>query len=110
MKAEIIYRRSGTLYKIDGKEVTEAEYRAATPDRFEEIVEAGETAQSQTTTLWPLLSDSLGVSPQHIPEAVARNKRNGVNVDYCPKTGRAILNSPGERAKLIKLENFVDKT
>lgn len=57
---------------------------------------------------WPLVSLGMGVHPDQIAEATARNKAHGVNVQY-RRDGRAVIPDAGERKKLMKLDGVFDK-
>lgn len=112
------YGKHPTFY-LDDREVTEAEYmkaEAELPDKFAQLVESGELLYSQSTTLWPLRSEALAVSPRQVEAANARNARHGIATRYDARTGQAVIPSAADRAKLIALEartalpGLVDKT
>jgi hypothetical protein len=47
---------------------------------------------------------ALGVSPRQARAATARARKHGISVEYCQRTGDAIIPSAGERKKLMRLE------
>jgi hypothetical protein len=53
---------------------------------------------------WPMKMEALAVHPDQVEQMNARNKRHGINVQYEPKYGMAIIPDEGEYKKLRKLE------
>lgn len=53
---------------------------------------------------WPMKCEALAVHPRQVETMNARNKRHGINVQYEPKWGLAIIVDEGEYKKLRKLE------
>lgn len=98
------------VYFVDGKEVTEAAFLAAFPDKplFEDG-RVGNCIGGQHAAGWPMKSDALAVHPSQVAAANARNARHGVNVRYEPHAGLAIIPSEREKKKLMKLEGFHDR-
>lgn len=98
-------------YFVDGKEVTEAEFLVAFPDK--PIIPAagnlGNNFGGQHAAGWPMYSDAMAVHPSQVAAANARNARHGVNVRYEPHAGLAIIPSEREKKKLMKLEGFHDR-
>jgi hypothetical protein len=92
---------------IDGEEVTEQAYYAASPDRFDELLAAAQAPGGHLPSCWPMKSDALAVHPKQIRAAMARNARYGVNVEYA-RDGRPILQDRGQRRELMKLEGVHD--
>lgn len=92
-------------YYLGDREVTEEEYRAATPSK---LALGEESLAGSTKTCWPMTSEALAVHPNQVAKANKRNKEHGVNVVYDPKTGCAVLPDRGERKRLLKLEGFHD--
>ncbi len=108
MKARITYANNGARrFEIEGQEVTEEEFYAATPARGVEMLSEGKPPRGHTAGAWPMLSDALAVHPNQIDAARARNRHHGVLVDYAPD-GRAILPDRGARRDLMKLEGCHD--
>ena len=105
MKDMIRLNRSGTHYYLDGREVTEAEYRERYP--APELGQGGIPGGLHSKG-WPIYSDALAVHPKQIEAAKARNKKHGLNIEYDPKDGRAILPDNGARRKLMKIEGCHD--
>jgi hypothetical protein len=89
-------------YLIDGQVVSREEFDAAFPDQ--EGVPGGTPSAG-----YPIRSDAMAVHRDQIPEAVARNRRHGLEVQYERSTGRPILHSQVEKRKLMKIEKFHDK-
>ena len=88
-------------FYIDGVQVTEAEFRAACPER------EGMPASSSTSA-WPMRSVALAVHREQVDEANRRNAAAGVNAHY-EADGTCVINSRADRRKLLKLEGFKDK-
>ena len=103
MKAEI--KSDGTCW-IEGKKVSREEFDKSLPSCLD-LTSSAECLMGHTTTCWPMLSEALAVHPTQIEQAMARNKRHGVNVTYT-RDGRAILPDRGERKRLLRLEGFHD--
>jgi hypothetical protein len=55
---------------------------------------------------WPQHSDCLGVHTSQIPEAREHYRKMGVPVDFCPKTGAAILTSAKHRKKVCEVSDM----
>jgi hypothetical protein len=53
---------------------------------------------------WPMKNEALAVHPRQVEAMNARNKRHGINVQYEPKWGMAIIPDEGEYKKLRRLE------
>lgn len=100
MTGRIIDTRQGKVYKLDGQEVTKEEFDAAFPDK---PIRSGE----DLAIGWhkPVLSDALAVHPLQIPEAIARDKKHGLNVEYLPD-GRPVLTSQEQKRKMIRSLGF----
>jgi len=110
-----------TFYVLFGKRrkrVAEAEYRrvmarladprknlAAPRRRGKRTVKLSDGTTTQVSTGWPLKSEALAVHPSQVAEMNERNRRNGVNVEYCPKWGTAIIPDEGAYKRLRRLEN-----
>lgn len=88
-------------YFIDGEEVTEPEFLEAFPDKS---LEGGVALGAGTGSGWPMLGEALAVHPKQVEQANERAKRHGINVTYCPKTGRVHIPDNGAYRKLLKLE------
>jgi hypothetical protein len=52
---------------------------------------------------WPMKCEALAVHPRQVERMNARNKRHGINVQYEPRHGLAIIPDEGEYRKLRKL-------
>lgn len=86
-------------YLIDGKVVSEDDFRAAFPEREDHRAVMFATAYSLTR---PLASDALAVHPKQIEEARARDKRHGVSVDY-DRHGRPLFTCAAQRRKYMQM-------
>jgi hypothetical protein len=86
---------------LDGEEVTEAEFLDAFPDKE---IAGGVALGAGLGSGWPMVGEALAVHPKQVQEANERNKRHGVNVSYCPQTGRALIPDEGAYRKLRRLE------
>jgi hypothetical protein len=89
----------GTHYYLDGREVSEAEYRAV-------YAPAGVPAAGGWKK--PLKSEALAVHPSQVAAANERNRRAGCSVTYAAD-GTAVVPDRGERKKLLKIEGFHDR-
>lgn len=58
---------------------------------------------------WPLKSAALAVHPDQVAEANERNRQHGVNVEYHPNTGKAIIPDAAAYKRLRKLEGVHDR-
>lgn len=96
MVGRILGTGEKTRYILDGAEVTKEEFDRAFPDK--PIRHGDDLAIG-----WhkPVLSDALAVHPAQIPAAMARDKANGLNVEYTPD-GRPILTSQGQKRKMMR--------
>lgn len=96
MTGRIIGSGDKTRYVLDGKDVTKEEFDRAFPDK--PIRHGDDFAIG-----WhkPVLSDALAVHPAQIPQAMARDKAHGLNVEYLPD-GRPILTSQAQKRKMIR--------
>ena len=83
-------------FYIDGKRVTRRAFRKAFPDGE---IDGTRSARPK----YPMVSEAMGVSPRQVEAANARNKAHGVGVRYDPKTGNAVIPSPGEYKKLRRI-------
>lgn len=109
MKSRIIYLANGkNRYLIDDVEVTRAEFDKHFPSKIEDLLKAGTTLPSHSTTCWPMRSEALAVHPKQIAEATERNRRHGSSVTY-DKDGTAILPDRGERKRIMRIEGLHDR-
>ncbi len=110
MKVKIVYHNSGLrTFSIDGKEVTQEEYEAATASHFEEVLTTRRTPRGHSPSCWPMKSDAEAVHPRQIEAAMARDKRHGVTgVTYDPEDGRAIFADQGAKRDMMRLKRVHD--
>jgi len=105
------YDRDGTgHFFVDGVEVDQATYDAAFPSKFHQLLEGGDAALpgGQHAAGWPMESKALACHSSQVEAMAARNKKHGITgVSYKPD-GTCVIDSPGERAKLMKLERVHD--
>ena len=110
-----------TFYAIYGKrrrKINEEEYNkflkqlpakdiniAAPGHRGKRVIQLSNGEKTEVSTGWPMKSEALAVHPSQVAQMNARNKKHGVNVQYCPKWGTAIIPDSGAYKRLRKLEN-----
>lgn len=58
---------------------------------------------------WPMECEASGVLPSQIPEAAAKFRAAGVEVEFNPNTGAAIYTSRAHRAKALKAIGMYDR-
>tara|TARA_R110002012_G_scaffold142072_2_gene299952 strand:- start:69 stop:437 length:369 start_codon:yes stop_codon:yes gene_type:complete len=58
---------------------------------------------------WPMKSDAAGVHPDQAKEFTEMSAKRGVATDFDSKTGQAIFNSRGHRAKYLKTMGMHDR-
>lgn len=97
------------VYSVDGKEVTEAAFLELFPDHAELFDATRPVIGGAHAAGWPMYSDAMAVHPSQVAAANARNKKHGVNVQYEPHAGLAVIPSEREKKKLMKLEGFHDR-
>jgi hypothetical protein len=88
-------------YLIDGVEVTEDEYLAAFPSRFEELL-LSQAPAGPALTGWPIHSDALGYHPKQIPEAREHFKKLGIGDTEIDKMGNPVLRDRMHRRRVLK--------
>lgn len=98
-KFQVKFRGNTKVYVVDGKELTQAEFNEAFPDK-----PLGEPLQGHTAACWPMVSEALAVHPSQVDQANARNRKHGIAALYQKGTGACQIDSRGDRAKLLKLE------
>jgi hypothetical protein len=108
MRTTIVYGRSGKRYFVNGAEVSQAEYEAASPKRFAELLGGVQTVQKQGKQGWPLQLDSLAIHPDDIPKQMERDKKFGVPTQYNPEDGRPIITDNGHRTKYLRSRGVFD--
>lgn len=92
------------VYTLDGVEVSKEDFDAAFPDH--ELTGSG--PGGHLPGAWPILSDVMGVHPDDIPAAAARDRQLGVPTGYTPD-GRAVFESRGHRARFLKAHGYHDR-
>jgi hypothetical protein len=110
MRSRVIYHNNGTqTFEVEGREVSEDEYRARTGSNLQSLFTGGPPMIGNTPSCWPMESEALAIHPSQIKEATERNKRNGITgVSYAPD-GTAILADRGARRDLMRLEGLHDR-
>lgn len=58
---------------------------------------------------WPVLSESMGVQPDEIPEAMKQARDRGCNLNFTPD-GRAILENPAHHRQACRATGMKDKS
>lgn len=98
-QGEWVMRR---VYFINGNEVTEAEYKAAFPDKAGIPMMSGISHKH-----WPQRSKACAVHKGQVKRANERNAKLGLSTYYEPD-GTAVIPDRAERARLHKAEGFFD--
>lgn len=93
---KVVLEDGRTMFEVMGQFMTEEEF-----DRHFLTGEQGEPGSSLCGWHKPVLSDALCVHPRQIPEAMARDKKHGLNVEYLPD-GRPVLTSQDQKRKMIR--------
>lgn len=94
-----------SIYRLNGKEVTEEEFFHSGRHEFNEKCNAAPMTQH---THWPMKCDASGVHPSQIPEARAKAAQAGCPTEFT-KDGRAILTSRKHRAQYHKSIGLHDR-
>lgn len=91
------------VYLIDGREVTEAEYREHFP-----AATAVNGIMTPPTGCWPMTSEALACHPDQIPEARASAEARGVQTDFTPD-GSPIFRDRDHRRRYMRAYGYHDK-
>jgi hypothetical protein len=107
MRGRIRFGENGDAdrYFLDGREVGEAEFREAFPDR----PIGGGTFGGTPTSGWPILSDALGVHPKQREEHERLAREKGVPTETLPD-GRVVLTDRAHRKRYLRAFGFHDKS
>lgn len=98
MRGKVTWDKDGTRhYFMDGVEVTEAAFKGVVKPLD---LPGGQPGASITAWKRPILSDALAVHPDQIPEAMERDRRHGIAVEYAPD-GRPILRDRDTRRRMM---------
>lgn len=100
MTSRVIYHPtdpSKNQFFVDGKPVSQADYEKAFPSRLDLTSPPG----GQLPSCWPMVSDSMMVHPDQIPEAYEHAKSVGVPTDFT-KQGQPILRDPAHRREYAR--------
>lgn len=95
MTSRIVYGRINQ-YFLDGKQVSEAVYRASVESKIQEVLETGQIARGHHSAGWPMVSDAMAVHPDQIGEAFQRARNAGVRTDFT-REGQPIFTSQNHR-------------
>lgn len=93
-----------TKYFLDGKEVTEKEYRARHP-----VPEGGGVFMTSSSKAWPYKSQSVGCHPKDVEKFMQAAREAGVPTEFSKEEGRAVFTSREHQkryAKAFGLANF----
>jgi hypothetical protein len=95
------------IFKVDGKECSEEEYERLFAEETAKLPQVGDDASMEGNRPWakPIKSDALAVHPAQIGEAMDRNARHGLHVDYDQNDGRPILKDRDQRRRLMEVES-----
>jgi hypothetical protein len=96
MTGKIVTRKGVDHFYLDGREVTEEEFRRQFPEQSLEGL-----VPKKSNSVWPMLSDALAVHPEQIAEARERDRKRGVPTEYAPD-GRAVITSAAHQKQLAK--------
>lgn len=108
MRFRVTYGKP-TRYFVDDKEVSKAEYDAASPKgRLKALFAACTTARSQTTTCWPMRSDALSCHPKQIAAVMERNKKHGITGVSYEADGTCVISDREARRQIMALEGMHD--
>lgn len=89
---------------LGDREVTRAEYDRRMPDKPIE-----EPLAAETTGIWPLVSEAMGVHPKQVEEAYTDSVKKGVPTQF-DKMGRAVLTNRAHRKAYLKAYGVHDKS
>ncbi len=104
-KGKVVYKRDGTKrYEIDGREVTERQFKRAFPSRLD----LAQGAMPHMAASYNLRSEALAVAKEQIPEAAEFAKKRGVPTAF-DQIGRPIFTSRDHRRKYMKIHGHFDK-
>lgn len=100
--------RKVTVYEVNGRRVSKAEYDRAAPKRLG-LAGRGKVKGLATHALvgqypkgWPFASDALGVHPEQIELAKAIDRKKGAPpTEYTP-SGEPIMTSPSHMRSFLK--------
>lgn len=101
MKGRIVDKKGCKEYYLDGRRVSEEEFRAVFPEK--EIGWFG----GQLPSCWPMVSEALAVHAKQAEAANERARRHGINVHYDAR-GDCHIPDRNERKKLLRLERMHD--
>ncbi len=105
----VVYGARGKrTYFIADVEVTEAEWHARFPSKIADLLKHGMKTKSMTPSAWPIVSESLGINPDQVPEAMAADKKRGVTAEF-DREGRPIMTSPEHFKQYAKQCGLVHK-
>lgn len=100
----VLRRVTRKAYRLDGQEVTEAEFLAAFPDRK---IEAGEPYQP--TQFKPIFSEAMAVHPKRRKEAIALAAKLGVPTHY-DSMGRPEFSTRQHRRAFLHAFKLIDRS
>jgi hypothetical protein len=95
-------------WKVNGVEQTQEEWDAR-PKRLGAMLESGRGPMLRSPECWPMRSDALGINPEQIPEQMAEDKRNGLDLEYDKVTGQCIIPGPSMHKKACIANGFFQK-
>jgi hypothetical protein len=110
MRGRIVGFGDSTRYYIGEpgreKQVSKTEF----DEIFKPVEDLGGDGSGLIAWHKPIESDALAVHPKQIQEAMARNARHGLYIDYNPADGRPILRDRDQRRRLMKIEKCHDNS
>jgi hypothetical protein len=103
--AKITYDRLGAkVYQLDGKPVSEAEFKRRTKPRVKGI---GVGIHFHSPGAWPMVSDAMGCGLNQEIESMATAAKLGVPTEY--KRGQAIFTSAAHRKAFCEAHGYFDR-
>lgn len=89
-------------YLLDGEVVTESEFRQGFPDKMG-------APGGHAASCWPMKSEALACHPDQVVDHNERNRSKGIGARY-NADGTCVIESRGDRKKLLRLEKMHDKS
>jgi hypothetical protein len=101
MRTRIIYgRRPGDeRYFIEDRQVAKAEFDKVTRSKLKDVLGKAPATQNFSR---PLELDALGVHPEQVEAAMARDRRHGLAIEYT-KDGTPLVRSEQEKRDYMRV-------
>jgi hypothetical protein len=98
-----------TISEMEGKQNQNYEHTDPHGVVWTRDFAAEHAGMSSNSSNWPMKSDSCGVHPSDTAKASEASVKMGVPTRFDNKTGQAIFESRGHRAKYLKARGFHDR-